>query len=38
MQYYYQRKAEILSGQVVKWDFAQFDSTDPEVSLGTLMG
>jgi phage terminase large subunit-like protein len=38
MQYYYQRKAEILSGQVLKWDFAQFDSTDPEVSLGTLMG
>jgi hypothetical protein len=38
MQYYYQRKAEILSGQVVKWDFTQFDSTDPGISLGALMG
>jgi hypothetical protein len=38
MQYYYQRKAEILSGQVVQWGFAQFDTTDPEVSLGALMG
>jgi hypothetical protein len=38
MQYYYQRKAEILSGQIVKWNFAQFDTTDPGISLGALMG
>jgi len=41
MAYYYGKKAAIRDGEnyaAVSWDFSQFDATDPNVSLESLMG
>jgi len=38
--YYYAKKTEITESETpetVTWDFTQFDATDPEVSLQTLI-
>jgi hypothetical protein len=38
MAYYYGVKNQLLVGDVVKWDFSQFDTTDPGVQLSDFMG
>jgi hypothetical protein len=34
---YYGIKSQLLAGDVVKWDFSQFDTTDPGVQLSDFM-
>jgi hypothetical protein len=39
--YYYNKKVEVLTSdipEIVTWDFTQFDTSKPDVSLGGLMG
>ena len=38
MAYYYGVKDQLVAGTVVKWDFIQFDATDPGVQLSDFMG
>jgi hypothetical protein len=38
MAYYYGIKAQLLAGDIVKWNFSQFDATDPGVKLSDFMG
>ena len=38
MAYYYGVKDQLLAGVIVKWDFIQFDATDPGVKLSDFMG
>ena len=38
MTHYYGVRDQILAGNVVKWNFSQFDATDPDVKLRDFMG
>ena len=37
MSYYYAIKAQVLAGDIVSWDFTQFDATDPNIQLSNFM-